>query len=252
MSGKLGLIMALAGLVSVSARGEDAAPAAEAAASVDVVSAYIFRGGTINDEVNVQPSLTGTFFSDLTLGTWANLNTDGSQFDEIDFFASYALPLADFPIGVSLGYTEYTYPAASHEHPGGLAAGETSPGIEADREANVSFSYDLVVNEELTVVNSLTGNFGIEGPFLDKGVNITWDSAMDIATVSDVTLSGGFTAAAELGDNFANTGISYVQLNLGASFAFLNAGIHYVIETDEDVLTVDEDVWGSIGMSLPL
>ena len=104
------------------------AVAADAAAGVDVASAYIFRGATVLDEVVVQPYLEGAFYG-VTVGTWANFNTDSSQFDEIDYYASYELPLGEAaPVGVTIGYTEYTYPTA---------VDELGAGLEADREASI-------------------------------------------------------------------------------------------------------------------
>ena len=49
---------------------------------LDVNSAYIFRGATVNDEVNVMPTAEVTFYG-ITFGTWGNFNTDAEQFDEI-------------------------------------------------------------------------------------------------------------------------------------------------------------------------
>ena len=247
----LGVAMALASMPAGAWAEEAAAePAATAAASVDVASAYIFRGGTVNDKVNVQPSLEGSFYG-ATLGTWGNLNTDSSQFDEIDYYVSYDLPL-NLPVGFSVGYTEYTYPTAGQDYPDGLPKDSTSAGLEADREINVGASHELTINDKTKLASSLTGNFGIEGPFLDKGINVTLDESIDYAACDKTTISFGATGAAELGDNFAENGVSYAQLNLGASYGPLSAGAHYVIETDKDVLAVDKDFYGTVGVSLPL
>ena len=246
----LGLMVVLAGMTPASVRAEEAAaePAATAAAAVDVASAYVFRGETFNDDVNVQPTLSGSFGM-LSLGTWGNLNTDSSNFDEIDYFASVALPLGEeFPIGLSVGYTEYTYPTAVTEP----VADEAVVCLEADREVNVIASHDLAVNDETTLGLSLAGNFGLEGPYLDQGINVTADASVDFAATDEVGISGGVTVGSEWGDNKPDDGISYAQLNLGASYAMLYGAIHYVIETDDDVLVIDEDLWGSVGLSLPL
>lgn len=209
---------------------------------VDVVSAYVFRGATINDELNVQPALGGTFYG-VGLGTWASLNTDASQFDEIDFTASYALPLGDLPFGLALGYTEYTYPTAvvESEVEGGAAS-----GLAADREVSATVSLNTVLAPSLLVA------YGIEGPFLDEGLHIALGVKHTQELAAGVSATGKGTLAYEAGDNFAENGFSYGQVSLSAGKGPVSIGVDYIIETDKDVIDVDEEIVGKASFALPL
>ena len=222
--------------VAVTFAGE-----ANASAGLDVMSAYVFRGATVSDEVSFQPYVEGTFYG-VTAGTWGNLNTDASQFDEIDYYASYDLPLGECPVGLSVGYTEYTYPTATSENP---ATGEVS-GLEADREVRLSASLDTLLSPSATV------SYGIEGPFLNKGIYIELGLEHEFPIGEKVSLTGGATVGYEAGDNVPSEGFSHATFSLAASVGPLTASAHYVLETDDDVLAIDEEFFGGLGIEFPL
>ncbi|MDA0989900.1 MAG: TorF family putative porin [Verrucomicrobia bacterium] len=236
----LGAVAAAALVCSAATvRAEDGS----ASAGADVVTAYIFRGVTINDDVNVQPWLEGSFYG-VTIGTWANFNSKPSQFDEIDYYAGYDLPLEDSPVGLSLGYTEYTYPTAPAPTTDPVTGVVT--GTEADREVSISASLDSILSPSLAVY------FGLEGPFLDEGMYIELGLSHEVAVDDSLTVSGGATLGYEAGDNYVENGFSHLTLSLGASMGALAASVNYVVETDDKVLVVGEDFYGSVGISLPL
>ena len=227
----------MTGVMSVALVVAGGVTHAEATASggVDVNSAYIFRGATVNDEVNVTPYLEAAL-GDFTVGAWGNFNTDSEQFDEIDVYVSYGLELGD-GISGSIGYTEYTYPTAVD------AAGA---GVEADREISVGVTMD-----ELPLTPSLTANFGIEGPFLDDGIYITLSGSHDLE-VGEFPVTAGATLGYEAGDNFkdtTDTGLSHLTLSLGTEISGVAISVAYVVETDDDVLETDEDVVVTAGLS---
>jgi hypothetical protein len=232
------MVLATAATVALGAVCAARADDATASAGADVVSAYIFRGATVNDEVNVQPALGGSFYG-ASLGTWANFNTDVSQFDEIDYTVGYGLPLGEeSPMAVALGYTEYTYPTA---------VDELGAGLEADREVSVGVTLSRVLFSP-----SATVFYGIEGPFLEDGLYIELKAGHKYALSEKAAVNGGVTVGLEEGDNVDNTGVSHVRLNVGASYGTLALGLNYIMETDSDVLAVDEDFYGSLGVTLPL
>jgi hypothetical protein len=217
-------IMAAAVIAAGTAQAVDLEVGGSAGA--DVVSAYVFRGATINKEWNVQPYIEVSA-SDVTLGTWGNFNTDpadttrSAEFDEIDYYALWDLPLPeDQPVGLSLGYTEYTYPGGD---------------LEADREIGIGLSVDTLLSPELFL------GLGVDGPALNKGVYLGLSGSHDYEINEKATISGGATLGFELGDNVENTGVSYLQLVLGASYDIVGISFNYIVETDSDVLVVDED-----------
>ena len=235
-----GLVVAATAMV-LAGPAETRAQEATAAAGLEVVSAYIFRGATVSDEVSVQPFVDGTFYG-VTLGTWANFNTDASQFDEIDYYASYELPLEDSPVGLSVGYTEYTYPTATATDE---LTGEAS-GLEADREVSLSASLDTILSPSAAVY------YGIEGPFLEDGLYVELGVSHELAIDEKIGLNCGAALGYEAGDNVADEGFSHLTLTLGGNVGPFTANIAYVVETDDSVLVVDEEVYGGVGITLPL
>ena len=228
---KISKIMTGAMSVALVVAGGMAHAEAAASGGIDVNSAYIFRGATVNDEVNVTPYLEAAL-GDFTVGAWGNFNTDSEQFDEIDVYVSYGISLGD-GISGSIGYTEYTYPT--------VVMGEM--GAEADREVSVGVSLDDVI-----LAPSLTAYFGLEGPLLDEGVYIELAGSHDIE-VAEQAITAGATLGYEAGDNVAETGFSHLTLSLGTDVGPVAVSVAYVVETDDTVLVVDEDVVVTAGLS---
>ena len=109
--------------------------------TVDVASAYVFRGTTFNDGAVIQPGIEAgglgipEAVGSVAVGAWANVDLndyDGSletsEFSEIDWYASYSLPSFVDGLDAYVGYCEYTYP---------------SGGGDADKEANVGVGYEI-------------------------------------------------------------------------------------------------------------
>lgn len=198
--------------------------ALEADASISANNAYVFRGATINDEININPSATVDIYKGLTLGTWGNFNTDSSQFDEVDYTLGYDLDLGSFSPNIS--YTEYTYPGSESD---------------ADREVIISDSTSIAgIGMDLLV------GIGLDGALKD-GIYVSATPSYSLPIASDLGLDIGATIGAELGDNYDDNGVSHVTLNTGTTYQGFDIGLAYVIETDEDVLPVDEDFIVTIG-----
>jgi len=209
---------------------------ASAQVAVDLVSAYIFRGATIDDEFSIQPGFDTIIFDGwVAVGTWANFNTDTSEFDEIDYFFSVPVPLGeDSPVGVEVGYTEYTYPGAVGD---------------ADREPYISFSsVDLPVDVGLGVY------YGISGAIKDSlYMELDLGYGMDLSE----NLALGLSAALGYSDpDEGDAGFSHLTLGGGLDIAIpeseyvVTVGVAYIYETDDKVLVVDEDFFFTIGTTL--
>lgn len=220
------------------------ATAGEASFGADVVSAYVFRGGTINDEVNIQPYVEGAFGS-VTAGTWGNYNTDASAFDEIDYYASVDLPLGDdVPVAVSLGYCFYTYPEAvstTTAEDGTITGAE---GVPADQEINLGFSIDAPLSPSLGV------NIGVDGG-IDELIYLELGFGHEVEVTDGVSASAGVAIGYVAdGPDGTETGFSHATFSLGAAYSVFSAGVNFIVETDDDVLVVDEDVVGVLSLDL--
>ncbi len=207
-----------------------------AGVDVSVVSAYVWRGLTIHDEVAVQPGFETTIFGDtVTVGTWASFNTDESEFEEIDFYLGIPLPLGeDSPISADVVYTEYTFP--------GLEGG-------ADRELGLVFGTDVS-----GVALSVGLYYGIEGA-LDKSVYIELGAGYTIAVAENISLDLGAVLhywSPDEGDSGFNAATFSAALGLTIPEIELpiSVGLSYVQEIDDDVAEVDEDLFFTIGFSI--
>ena len=212
--------------------------------SLDVASSYVFRGTTFNDGLAFQPGVEVTGLP-ITIGVWGNLDggdydnsLDSGQFSEIDLYASYALPV-EF-VGLSVGYTEYTYP---------------SGGGAADRELNLSVEYEKGVTLGLSL------NLGVDG-----GIDQSFYGEASVGYETDladgVTLELG-AAIAYLHPDAGEDGFSHVTASAGLGWGMFGIGVTYVGQIDDAVLPdyvpataeadavlgYDTEVIGSVGVS---
>ncbi|MFH1006120.1 MAG: TorF family putative porin [Candidatus Latescibacterota bacterium] len=213
--------------------------AAEVSTSLDMTSAYVFRGVTFNDGLAAQPGIEMSGFPiPVTVGVWGNLDLgnygdalEEGQFSEIDLYGSADIPLPIDWLGLSVGYTEYTYP---------------SGGGKADRELNLTGELGFELSPSLSV------NYGLGGAIrnalyleLGLGHEIEWSPCVSVGI--DAAL--GYVNPDE-GDG----GISHYALIAGLSYRFLSASLTYIGQVDDQVLpdgigSYDANVIGTIGVS---
>ncbi|WP_372683336.1 hypothetical protein [Desulfosarcina sp.] len=143
--------------------------AVDVTGTVDLNSAYVWRGMTFNDGWVAQPSIDITR-GGFGLNVWGNFDIDdyndtldSGEFSEIDLTASYAWTLGALDVGV--GYIEYLYPTTDV---GGL------PGT---RELYVSL-----------------------GMALPAGFSLAWDVYRDIDEIKEWYTSLGLTYAYDIND----------------------------------------------------
>lgn len=209
---------------------------ASAGLDVEIVSAYVWRGTTVNDEVNVQSEFTTEIFGGaVELGVWSNFNTDESEFDEIEFFLGIPIPLGEeSPVSMEVLYSELTFPF---------------DGGEADRQIGLGLGMDLG-DIELGLEfwyyfdGALDGTFyaelsaGYELP-LAENIGLGLDAVLHYWDIDGG--ESGFNAA-----TFSATlGVEIPEINLPVYF-----GVSYILEIDEDVAPVEEDFFFTIGFSL--
>ena len=218
---------------------------AETTVGLDIASAYIFRGTTINDSFVAQPSLEAVGHG-VTLGTWANLDLDDSDngayeagnISEVDLYASYELPLGITNLSISTGYSEYTYPRAG----GSVGAdGTTVEPVDADSEFN------LVAEANLPLSPTLGVYYGVDGA-IDQSVYTEATIGYEKELPAGLTGTAG-ALIAYLNPDEGEDGFSHAALSAGLEYGMFSVGITYFVETDDDVLVIDEDVLGTIGFS---
>ena len=203
--------------------------------SADLASAYVFRGSTFNDGVVLQPGMEIGGLP-VTVGVWANFDIDdysgaleGSQFSEIDIYVGYDLPID----GLSLAYTEYTYPGADGE---------------ADREVVLSYGLDV------TLAPSISVNYGIDGA-IDKSLYVELGISHEIEASEDVEISLG-AVVGYLDPDEGESGFSHYAVSAGASCSVFSLTLNYVGQIDDDVLvdvedggSYDVDFYATLGVS---
>lgn len=197
---------------------------------LDLNSAYVFRGATVNDDVNLNPYLDADIGGGLSVGVWANVNTDAGNTDEVDISASYALPA-----GLSLGFTEYVY------------AGDGA--ADSDRELSLS----MAVPGGLPLDPAIAVYLGIDGA-LDGGLYVELTGGHSLALSDSMAIDIGAALGYVADSDGGETGLSHLTLSAGTGFdtglGAIAVGVSYVVETDEDVTPVDEDLFFTIGLAL--
>lgn len=95
--------------------GAQVAAAVDATAQVDLYSAYVWRGITLNEDPVLQPSLDVKTASGFGLYVWGSMDltdADGArqdgEFSETDLIAYYGFTTGQ--VTVTIGYIEYLYP----------------------------------------------------------------------------------------------------------------------------------------------
>jgi len=222
------------------AAGVEKGVAAEASVSLDVASAYVFRGGTLNEGFVAQPGIEVNGLP-VTLGVWANFDFDDynntltkREFSEIDLYASYDLPLETDPVGVSVGYTEYTYP---------------SGGGKADREVAVNLGLATLLSPSLSV------NYGVGGA-VDDSWYVEAGVEHSQAILSGLLAVGGGATLGYTNPDVGKDGLSHYTVGVSVDCSVISAGVTYIGQIDDKVLpdvdkggTYDADVVFTVGVA---
>ena len=224
------------------------AMAADVSTSLDLASAYVFRGSTFNDGLVAQPGVeigvpmaegTGAF----TFGVWGNFDIDdydgaleSGQFSEIDLVAAYTAPLET--LDMVLGYTEYTYPN----------------GGEADRELKLELGLGDVITAPV-----IDFYYGVDGG-IKKSLYIEGaiSHSFDVAEATSIDL-GATVAFADI--DGGDSGFANYTVSGKVTWKAIYASVTYIGQGDDDILadvdkgdpenggTYDVDVVGVIGVS---
>ncbi|MFL2877271.1 MAG: TorF family putative porin [Pontiellaceae bacterium] len=202
-------------------------------ATVDIASAYVFRGATFNDGIVIQPGVEGEV-AGYTVGVWANIDIDDAgnddQVSEIDLYIGKDLgSVAGWDL--SAGYCEYTYPgvAGNGESELSLSASGAISGFDVSLAAYANIAEESTPN---FYEASTGGSTSIAGLALDYGISL------------------GYSADEEVGGAEAETGVGYVAYSLSYDTAGGTISATYIDGRDDDIVEVDESLVFAYGISL--
>jgi len=204
-------------IATIMAAGLVAQVASATSASVDYVSAYVFRGATSSSDAALQPSVEGEVMG-ATVGTWASYNIDSTVVEEVDLYIAYPLPSLIEGVDLGLVATEYTYQGKLED--GGPIEAQTELGLTASTTA-YGFGVDGGVYREVDADNNLYAEISVSG-----GYDLT----------ADIAASYGVTAG-YIDEDGGESGVSYYAYSFGAERAIsedLTLGLTYVLLEDGD------------------
>lgn len=217
--------------------------AADVTGALDLNSAYVWRGITVNDGLVAQPSL------DVTKGgfgfnVWGNFDLsdyDGAydeyNFSEIDLTLSYGFSVQKLDIGV--GLIEYLFPA----------------GVAGTRELYVSLSYPIIGG----LSAGLDGYYDadeIHGFYYDAGLSYSMD-LMEKLTLDASATVGYADKDWAVGYGGIDGGWHDYSFGLGLTYAVsdvlsVGASLGYTDTMDKDVLPEDlakTNFYGGVNVS---
>lgn len=214
--------------------------AAEGTFDASVLSAYVWRGQTLNDELVLQPGLTVAAENGLSANVWGNFDlTDnlgtGGEFSEIDLTGTYSLPL-DGGISADVGVINYLFPQA--DNAGDLETTEVYLSAAVDTALSPSVGIYWDVDEA-------------EGLYFNFGLSHVIDVIDD---TMDVELGFGIAFATEDYNTYyfgvEDTALNDGNLSLSTSYALneavsLGAQVAFTWLWDSDIEEAAETLYGN-------
>ena len=226
----------------------DSAVAADATASVEILSAYVYHGVTYNDGLVAQPNLDVSS-GNIGFNVWASFDIDdydgalqGGEFSEVDLSVYTFGTIAG--LDCSLTYSEYLYPHVADGDGAPLGGNKeiiatAEKGITEGLKAKVAVYYEIDEVKDFYAYLKLM--YGMS-PMKNLDLNC---SGLIGYSGKDKSLAG-------------KEGLHEYTLSIGASYAVsetvsMSATIYHSAALDEDVLP-DQDVetFGGIGVSWTL
>jgi uncharacterized protein (TIGR02001 family) len=210
---------------------------AEVSVTMDVASAYVFRGTTAVDDLVVQPGIEVSGFGlkeecgSIALGVWGSTAPFWDTYDnlhETDWYAVYTLPELVTNLNLSFGFTEYQYF-------GGL--GEQEINLVADyalcEVVTIGGSVNFMVDDEITATEDQI----YVDLYADYAVEVSEDLDASVGALIGLMKQGDGNDAAGLND-----GLNQYELNAAFTYAMnemwsVGASLAYIGQLDDDVLT---------------
>lgn len=238
----------LAGLTAASAMAfQPALPAmaAEVTATLDLNSAYISKGQTVNDGFVLQPGMDITIYKGFYTAVWANIDlndyndVEAGDFSEVNLIAGYRFDLNE-SVSLGLSIAEYIYP------------------VDDGNETEVIADYNVMLGMGFFIFGNFIYNIDVtEDIYTSLGLGYTYK--LNDATSFTLKGSAGYVGSdwAETSNGGKESGLNEYLLtfavdhNINNSFS-INAHIDYTDNIDNDVLpdeAVDTQFFCGIGLA---
>ena len=222
------------------------ATAASATASVDINSAYVWRGITFNKDMVIQPSIDVAADNGFGINVWGNYdigdndgNADENAFSEIDLTVSYGFTVGK--VDISAGAIHYTFPAVSDTNNDGIGQ-------------NYMATTELYVSAGMPIVGGLSASadayYDIDALDAFSYATLGLSYAYDITDKLNLEAGGSIAYASsdfvEFNETGDDGGLYCYTLNLSVGYAITDAwsataNLTYVDALDDDNLKEDPD-----------
>ena len=220
--------------------------------SVDVFSAYVWRGQVLNNGLVAQPSLTLEKMG-FSLELWSNYNIDGTNgredtdFTEIDFKLAYQIPVTTDDFSLQVGLIHYTFPESKGQE-----------GWKDTTELFVSAVFpSIILNPTIDIYYDCDqgkgwyGSFGLSHTFeLSDALDFTLGGSIGYAESGFAQASYGDTANSGWNDYNVYASASYAltdKLSLGAKIAYTVLDDSYADRDEYDA--AGDLIWGGVSLS---
>ncbi len=260
------MMVAVASVVSAQGTAGTAAPAAapaeavkaetpsafSLAATMDVYSAYVWRGTVPVDRPVYQPGGTVSYKTDgygtLSGNVWANFDmTDHNNhtkfggINEVDYTASYAIDVG--PVSLSAGHIWYTFPSVTDS-----AYGESTREVYVTAQYNNDIVNPFVkVYYDYAVMDGAYANFGLN-KIVKVSDQVSVGSEVSLGAGSDGYMNYVGTDSAGLMDFNAALFASYAitdHISVGPRLAWMS-----VVDGDaRDNVDHQDLLWGGVNLS---
>lgn len=228
-----------------------AAGAADATLQADVLSAYVWRGQVLNDELVVQPSLTAETPYGLSLNVWGNFNTtdrvspeNEQEFSEVDLNVAYSRKVGFVTLGV--GFYQYLFPNQTVTDDATSNSAAALPTREVYASAaleDIILSPTLTVYYDVDAVEGFYGSLGISHSFeLTKELSLDLSASIGAADSEYNSVYFGIDEDA-LNDGNAKVAVSYALFET----LTLTGYIQYTTLLDSDIKDAADETYFNDG-----
>jgi uncharacterized protein (TIGR02001 family) len=224
-------------IIAVAVASSLAAMTASAgtSASVDIATAYVYRGVTVVDDLVIQPGIEIDGFGmpeeygNIAIGVWGSTAPFSDTYDnlhETDWYVTYTLPELVSNMNFYVGFTEYMYP---------VPIGEKEINLGVDYllgDFLLGASANFMVDDD----NQLTESQKYFDFFADYEIEVSEDADVTVGGLISIMLQGDGNSAVGLDDGFNHAELYGTFTYALSDMWDLGASLAYIFQLDSDVL----------------